>query len=236
MTPHIESKKEEIANIVLMPGDPLRAKYIAEKYLNNYQLINDVRNMFGYTGYYKNKKITVFGSGMGIPSMSIYAYELFHFYNVDCIIRIGSSGSLNKDIKIGDVVLSESVYTESNFAYSYSNQKKDIEYASVNLNSIIKKVAESKNIAIKAGQTICTEVFDPYTISKEFSKRMEGKGIAAEMEAFALFHIANVLKKQATCLMTISDSQFEKRELTVDERERSLDEMILLALESCLQI
>ncbi len=236
MTPHIESKKEDVANIVLMPGDPLRAKYIAEKFLDDYKLINEVRNMFGYTGFYKGKRITIFGSGMGIPSMSIYAYELYHYYEVDTIIRIGSSGSLSENIKINDVVLSESSYTESNFAYSYSNIKKDVEYSTKILNEIIIKTALDRNIKIHLGQTVCTEVFDPYTITDDFSNRMKGKGIAAEMEAFALFHIANQLKKNAACLMTISDSGFETKELTSEERETNLNEMILLALESSLKL
>ncbi len=236
MTPHIESKKEDIASIVLMPGDPLRAKYIAENFLTDYKLINEVRNMFGYTGFYKGKRITVFGSGMGIPSMSIYAYELYKFYDVENIIRIGSSGSLDESIKVGDVVLSTSVYSESNFAYSYSNIKRNIEYASVDLNNIIKNVASDRNIKIVEGQTICTEIFDPYSMSDAFSIRMKDKGIAAEMEAFALFHLADVLEKKAACLMTVSDSSFEERKLTSEERESNLNDMIILALESCLKI
>ncbi len=236
MTPHIESKKEDVASIVLMPGDPLRAKYIAENFLTDYKLINEVRNMFGYTGYYKGKKVTVFGSGMGIPSMSIYAYELYKFYDVENIIRIGSSGSMDSNIKIGDVVLSSSVYSESNFAYSYSNIKRNIEYASEELNEIISEMAALKNIKIFKGQTVCTEVFDPYSMDEAFSLRMKDKGIAAEMEAFALFHIADVLNKKAACLMTISDSPFETRTLTSEERESNLNDMIILALESCLKI
>ena len=108
MTPHIESKKDEIAPLVIMPGDPLRAKYIAEKYLDNPKLVNKIRNMFAYTGYYKNTKVTIFASGMGVPSIGIYAYELFNFYDVQKIIRVGSCGSSKKGIKIKDTILATS--------------------------------------------------------------------------------------------------------------------------------
>ena len=234
-TPHIESKKEEIAEVVLMPGDPLRAKYIAENFLTEAKLINKVRNMYGYTGYYKNKRITVFASGMGIPSIGIYAYELFKFYDVKKIIRIGTSGSSNKDIKLLDVVLSEGSYSKTYFPKLLDNN--DINYinSSSELNNKIIEVAKDKKIDIKYGNTITSDVFDLYCDNiDEFRNNFPNNKnfLAVEMEAFALFYIANKLNRQASCLMTVVDSLYDNRSLTSDEREKSLNEMIELALDS----
>ena len=137
MTAHIESSKEDIADIVLLPGDPLRAKYIAEKFLTDAKLINKVRNIFGYTGYYKNRRVTVFSSGMGIPSVGIYAYELYKFYDVKKIIRIGTCGAVSKEAKIKDLILASNIYSESNFAYTYNDYEEHIVYPSIDLNQKI---------------------------------------------------------------------------------------------------
>ena len=236
MTVHIESKKEDIAKIVLMPGDPLRAKYIAEHYIEDYKLINKVRNMFGYTGYYKGTKITVFASGMGIPSIGIYSYELYKFYDVEKIIRIGTSGSFNKNIKVKDVVLSEGAYCKSYFDQLFDGN--DINYvkASSSLNENIKKRASALHIPLKNGKTITSDVFDLYSNSMEKFKNNfpEDDYLAVEMEAFGLFYIAKRLKKEATCLLTVVDSCYDKRSLTSEEREKSLDQMIVLALDSAI--
>lgn len=234
-TPHIESKKEDIAEVVLMPGDPLRAKYIAEKFLKDYKLVNKVRNMYGYTGYYKDKKITVFASGMGIPSIGIYAYELFKFYDVERIIRIGTSGSSHKDIKLLDVVLSEGSYCKTYFPKLLDNKEVNYIKSSNTLNNKILDVAKEKQINIKYGNTITSDVFDLYCDNiDEFRSNFpnDGNFIAVEMEAFALFYLANKLNKEASCLMTVVDSLYDNRSLTSDEREKSLDEMITLALDS----
>lgn len=235
-TPHIESKLEDIAPVVLMPGDPLRAKYIAEKFLTDYKLINTVRNMFGYTGYYKGNRVTVFASGMGIPSIGIYSYELFKFYNVKKIIRIGTSGSFHKDVKILDVVLSTGSYCKSYFDKLLDDNDIDYIEASQSLNEEIKKVASSKNIPLKVGKTITSDVFDLYCDSEDtFRANFLGDDyLAVEMEAFGLFYIARKLGREASCLMTVVDSFYDKRSLSSEERERSLDQMIEIALDAIL--
>ena len=233
-TPHIESSLEDIAEVVLMPGDPLRAKYIAEEFLTDYKLVNTVRNMFGYTGYYKGKRVTVFASGMGVPSIGIYSYELYKFYHVEKIIRIGTSGSFHKDVKLLDVVLSTGAYCKSYFDQLLDNH--DINYveASHTLNDKIKKVAEDAHIPLKVGKTITSDVFDLYADNEEvFRTNFPGDDyLSVEMEAFGLFYIAKKLGREASCLMTVVDSFYDKRSLSSDERERSLNQMIELALDT----
>ena len=152
---HLVTDKNNIAEIVLLPGDPLRAKYIAENFLEGAQLVNTIRNMFAFTGTYKGKRITVMGSGMGMPSMGIYAYELYHFYDVKKIIRIGTSGAYSKNVHVGDVVLSTAAYTPSNFAYSYSNESVHLEKANEKLTNTIESTAKELNINVIKGPTIC---------------------------------------------------------------------------------
>lgn len=233
-TPHIECEKNDISDLVLMPGDPLRAKYIADKFLEDAKLVNDVRNMFAYTGLYKGKRITVFPSGMGIPSMGIYAYELFNFYDVKKIIRIGTAGSFNKDIKIMDVVLSEGATARTYFSELLDNKVSEFAPASKELNSKIVEVAREKGIECKVGRTITSDVFDPYCSDKEaFASNFFGdKYLACEMEAFALFYLADKFNRDASCLITIVDSKYEDRIVSSEDREKSLDDMITIALES----
>lgn len=235
-TAHIESKEEDIAPVVLMPGDPLRAKYIAENFLEDYKLVNTVRNMFGYTGYYKGIKITVFASGMGIPSIGIYSYELFHFYHVEKIIRIGTSGSFHPEVRVLDVVLSEGAYCKSYFDQLFDGRDIDYIEASKNLNQNIRKKADTFHIPLKVGKTITSDVFDLYVDDEEKfrSNFPDTSFLAVEMEAFGLFYIAKKLGKEAACLMTVVDSLYDKRSLTSEERQTSLNQMIELALESCL--
>jgi len=233
-TAHIESKLEEIAPIVLMPGDPLRAKYIAENFLEDAKLVNKVRNMFGYTGTYKGKKVTVFASGMGIPSIGIYSYELYKYYNVEQIIRIGTCGSFHKDIKLLDVVLSSGAYCKSYFDELLDGVDIDFIQSSDELNRKIMNVAKVKNIPLKYGKTITSDIFDLYCDDKS---RFRGnfpdmEFLSVEMEAFGLFYIAKKLGKEASCLMTVVDSLYDKRSLTSEERETSLNTMIETALES----
>ncbi len=233
-TPHIESKLEDIAPVVLMPGDPLRAKYIAENYLEDAKLINTVRNMFGYTGTYKGKKVTVFASGMGIPSIGIYSYELYKFYNVEQIIRIGTCGSFAKDIKILDVILSNGAYCKSYFDELLDGVDIDFIQSSYELNRKIMNKAKEKNIDLKYGKTITSDVFDLYCDDEDkFRQNYPNMGfLGVEMEAFGLFYIAKKLGKEAACLMTVVDSLYDKRNLTSEERQTSLNNMIELALES----
>ena len=216
MTVHIESKKEDIAEVVLMPGDPLRAKYIAEKFLTDYKLVNRVRNMFAYTGYYKDKRVTVFASGMGVPSIGIYSYELYKFYDVKKIIRIGTSGSFNKDIKVKDVVLSSGAYCKSYFDQLFDGEDIDYIESSKSLNDTIINTANSLNIPLKIGKTITSDVFDLYSDSMEKFKSNfpEEDYLATEMEAFGLFYMASKFKREATCLLTVVDSFYDKKSLT----------------------
>ena len=155
-TPHNEANLGDIAKTVIMPGDPLRAKYIAENFLQNYKLVNSVRGMYAYTGKYKNKEITVMASGMGMPSMGIYCYELYKFYEVENIIRIGSCGAYKPELKLFDIILSENVFSESNYALTLNNDNCHLVSADSNLNSIIKQTALDKKITLYTGNTVCT--------------------------------------------------------------------------------
>lgn len=231
MTPHIEAKKEEIAQTVIMPGDPLRAKYIAETYLENYKLVNTVRNMYAYTGTYNGKKVTVMASGMGMPSIGIYSYELYKFYDVEEIIRVGSAGAYTKDLNLYDIVLVNGCYSESSYAKTQNNCEENILYANENLNFYIKKTAEENNIPITIANVHSSDVF--YKENNNFQEIYEKYGcMCVEMESFALFHNAKLLNKKAACILTISDSLVTHEETTSEERQKSFNQMIELALKT----
>ena len=239
MTPHNEAKKEDIANIVITPGDPLRAKYIAENFLENAVLVNSVRAMYAYTGYYKQKRLTVMAHGMGMPSVGIYSYELFKFYDVDTIIRIGSCGGYSKDLNLFDIILSENCFSESNYALTLNNDNCHLVSASNELNDIICSTANDINVKIHKGNTVCTDCFDLYmTDVNKFLERIpkDFNPLGAEMEAFALFYNAKLLHKKAACLMSVVDSKFIDKIATTDERQTGLNNMIRLGLESALNI
>ncbi len=237
-TPHNEANLGEIAKTVIMPGDPLRAKYIAENFLDNAKLVNSVRGMYAYTGTYKGKELTVMASGMGMPSMGIYCYELYKFYDVDNIIRIGSCGAYSSDLNLFDIILTEKVFTESNFALTLNNENCHIVEANKELNSKISNTSKEINISIVTGNTICTDCFDFYmTDLNQFFNRFpqDFNPIGAEMEAFALFYTAKLLNKKASCLMSVVDSKYIKTVATSEERQNGLNNMIKLALESSLK-
>lgn len=239
MTVHNEAKKGEIAKTVLMPGDPMRAKYIAENFLEDAKLVNQVRGMYAFTGKYKGVEVTVMGSGMGLPSMGIYCYELYQFYDVENIIRIGSCGANSDEIEILDVILAENSYTESNFAKAMTAEDCHIIGTSGKINEVIKMTAKELNQPLRVGNMCATEYFGPYSdISPEKTQSLptELNILGIEMESFALFYTANHLGKHAACLATVSDSAYRKRELTADERERSMNGMITLALESAIKL
>ena len=236
---HCNAKKEDITKTVLMPGDPLRAKYIAENFLENARLVNTVRNMFAYTGTYKGKEITVFSHGMGMASMGIYCYELYKFYDVENIIRIGSCGAYSEDLNIFDTILVDKSYTEGNFAYEWNEKDCHLIESSEFLNVLIESTAKEINIPYIKGNTLCSDCFDGYLESipnliKRFPKELNI--IGAEMEAFALFYMAHYLGRQASCLLTVVDSHYKKQEISSEEREKSLNNMITLALESAIKI
>ena len=238
MTPHNEAKKEDIADIVLMPGDPLRAKYIAENFLENSKLINTVRNMYGYTGFYKGRKMTVFASGMGMPSMGIYAYELYKFYDVKSIIRLGSCGAYSENLNIFDTILVENSYTEGNFAYALEGKECHLISGDSLLSNNLELTAKKKNINLIKGNVLCSEVFDYYVANLDeliarFPKELNI--IGAEMESFALFYTAKYLNKKAACLLTVVDSHYKKQEISAEERETSLNTMIEIALETAIK-
>lgn len=233
-TPHIEAKNEDIASIVIMPGDPLRAKYIAERYLVDYKLVNKVRNMFAYTGYYKGKRVTVMGSGMGCPSIGIYAYELYKFYNVETIIRVGSCGTFHEKIKLLDVILVNNSYSTSNFAKLFNNSDSKLINSTPSVNKVINTVAKKTNTNIHFGNILTSDCFDYYIDFEKMYKSLPENLdlLGAEMESFALFHLASSLKKKAACLLTVVDSRHDKTVISSKDRQSSLNKMLDIALES----
>lgn len=239
MTPHNEAKLSEIAKTVIMAGDPLRVKYIAENYLEEAKLVNKVRGMYCYTGKYKNKEISVMAHGMGIPSMGIYSYELFHIYGVETIIRIGSCGAFSEKLNLNDLILVKSSYTESNYAYTFDNKHVNIASASEDINKKIEETAKEQGISYAKGDMLCNECFDLYLPDKEAVIGRAPKEIellGSEMEAFALFYNAKREGKKAACLLTVVDIPKEAKGLTAEERESSLNNMIKLALETIIKI
>ena len=227
---HIVCEKEDVSEIVLMPGDPLRAKYIAEKYLKDAKLINDIRNMLGYTGYYKNKRITVMASGMGIPSMGIYAYELIKFYGVKKIIRIGTCGALNEIVKIGDLIIPDKATSLSTFAASFSeDEHKTFEASKKLVNDLLNSCKKEAHV----GEILTSDIFDVYSsIDYTLNKLNLKKPLAAEMECFALFHLAKRENIEAACILTCVDSKYENKIISPEERETNLNNMIETALEA----
>lgn len=235
-TPHIESNKNDIASIVIMPGDPNRVKFIVDNYIDDAKLVNDVRGELGFTGYYKGKRVTIFSSGMGIPSMGIYSHELFTEYDVKVIIRVGSAGSYSEDLKVNDLFLVESAYSESNYAIYYLNdENQEVVNSSEEINDIIINTSKELNLDLKVGRCHSTEAF--YT--KDFDMNMirdDKKCDCVEMETYSLFTNAKALNKKAACILTISDSFITGEALTSDERETNFKQMIELTLESAINI
>ncbi|MDR1877772.1 MAG: purine-nucleoside phosphorylase [Flavobacteriaceae bacterium] len=231
-TAHIQAEFGEIAKTVLMPGDPLRARHLVENYLENPVQFNSVRNMFGYTGTYKGTKISIMGSGMGMPSIGIYSYELYSQYGVENIIRIGSAGSYVKEVKVYDVVLADSAYSQSSYARIQSGYDKDKTYPSEKLNAEIIKKAQELQLPVNQSCVHSSDVF--YVEGGTDYKRLaeEHGCTCVEMESFALFHNAKVLGKNAACLLTISDSFITKEEISAEARQTSFDKMMKLALET----
>ena len=237
-TPHNEANKNDIAKTVIMPGDPLRAKYIVENFFDDYRLVNQVRGMYAYTGHYKGKELTIMAHGMGMPSIGIYSYELFKFYDVENIIRIGSCGSYIPELKLFDVILSENCYTEGNYALTLNNDNCHLVSSSTELNNIIENTSKDLNINLFKGNTVCGDCFDLYMtdINQYFSRiPNDFNPISAEMEAFALFYNAKIFNKKASCLMSVVDSKYIKDIVTPEERETGLNKMIQLALDSAIK-
>ncbi len=230
-TAHIESEQSQIAKNVIMPGDPLRAKYIAENFLEDVVCVNTVRNCLGYTGTYHGTPITVFASGMGMPSIGIYSYELFKYYGVENIIRVGTAGSYSKEIEVLDIVLTQKSYSDSSFALVQNGFQGDYIEASEKLNQKIFETALEKNMKVNKQNIYSSDVF--YNdISSKLVEKYDLKIV--EMESFALFHNAKILGKNAACLLTISNNFETGEETTSQMREQGFKEMMILALDSCL--
>ena len=229
-TPHITAKLGDFAKTVLMPGDPLRAKFIAENYLENAVLVNNVRGINGYTGYYKGKKVSVMASGMGQPSMGIYSYELFKFYNVQNIIRIGSCGSFDKDLHVKDLIIAMGACTNSNYASQYNLRGTFSAIADFELTKRAVKLCEDKKLNFKVGNILSSDNFyDDSNSSLDWAKMGV---LATEMEAYALYCNALRLKKSALCICTVSDSLVNPTEnTTAEERQTSFRDMMEVALE-----
>ncbi|MDO4322128.1 MAG: purine-nucleoside phosphorylase [Lachnospiraceae bacterium] len=229
-TPHISANNGDFAKTVLMPGDPLRAQYIAETYLENPKRITAVRNMFGYTGTYKGKTISVMGAGMGMPSIGIYSYELFHFYDVDQIIRIGSAGALQDDLNLMDVVIGMGACTDSCYAMQYGLPGTFAPIADYGLLKSAVEIAETQGTKVVVGNILSSDVF--YNENSTVNDLWRGMGVlATEMEAAALYMNAARAKKKALCMLTISDHIYTGDALSARDRQLGFRKMMEIALE-----
>lgn len=235
-TPHNQAEKGQFAKCVLMPGDPLRAKYVAEHFLEDVKLVNQVRNVLGYTGTYHGKPVSVMASGMGMPSIGIYSYELYKFYDVESIIRIGSAGSYDKDLKVYDLILADSAYSRSSYALCQSGDTEEIQYPDSELNYGIVDAGKRLGIPVALGRIHSSDAFycEPGQLGYEYYRK-EKNCLCVEMESFALFHNAKVLGKKAACLLTISDSMVTHEETTAEERQNAFTNMMEVALEAAVR-
>ena len=230
-TPHNSAKQGEIAKKVLMPGDPLRAKFIAENFLDNPECVNKVRNMFAFTGTYKGNEVTVMGGGMGMPSIGIYSYELFHFYDVDKIIRIGSAGALQDDVNLMDVVLAQGACTDSNYARQFCLPGTFAPIASYSLLKSAADAADRLGIPVHVGNVLSGDVF--YNDDKTVNDSWRKMGVlCVEMECAALFMNAARAGKEALGILTISDHIYRPESLPAEAREKSFRQMMEIALEA----
>ena len=233
-TPHNTASPGQIASTVLMPGDPLRAKFIAEHFLENPVQFNSVRGMLGFTGLYKGVPVSVMGSGMGMPSIGIYSYELYSHYDVDNIIRVGSAGAYDPDLKLFDVLLVTSAWSESTYAHTQGGYTEDVILPSPALNDKLRKSAATAGHPITEGRIHSSDVFYRQPTDSDIPYwqiiRDEKGLLAVEMESFALFHNAAVCGKNAACVLTISDSLAHAQETTAEEREKSFTHMMEIAL------
>lgn len=229
-TPHNSASAGDFAKTVLMPGDPLRAKYIAETYLESPKQVTAIRNMLGYTGTYKGKEISVMGSGMGMPSIGIYSYELFHFYDVDHIIRIGSAGGLQDSLKLMDIVVAMGACTNSNFASQYELPGTFAPTADYGLMSRAIEIAKAQGTHVVVGNVLSSDTF--YSADSTANDKWKSMGVlAVEMEAAALYMNAAKAGKKALCLLTISDHIYTGEELSAADRQLSFGKMMEIALE-----
>ena len=229
-TPHINATPDDFAKTVLMPGDPLRSEFVAKNMLENAVLINNVRGIKGYTGTYKGKKVSVMASGMGMPSIGIYSYELFNFFNVDNIIRIGTAGAYDKDIKLREIVLAMGASTNSAYALQFGLNGTFAPIASFKLLSDANNIALGKGLKCTVGNVLSSDTF--YSDEKDMAEKWASLGIkCVEMETAALYINAAKAKKNALSILTISDNVITGESTTSDERQSSFTDMVELALE-----
>ncbi len=229
-TPHITAKKGDFAQTVLMPGDPLRAKFIAETFLEDAVLVNNVRGINGYTGYYKGKRVSVMASGMGQPSMAIYSYELFNFYDVETIIRIGSCGAIDGDLKLKDIVIAMGACTNGNYASQYSLPGTFSAIADFELVKNAVEICKRDNVRFKVGNILSSDTF--YDDSNSTLKWAKMGVLGVEMESYALYCNALRANKKALCICTVSDSIVHPDQITsAEERQNSFTQMMEIALE-----
>ena len=236
-TPHNTAPEGAFAKTVLMPGDPLRAKFIAETFLTDVKLVTSVRNVYGFTGLYKGKPVSVMASGMGMPSIGIYSWELYNFYGVENIIRVGSAGSYTDRLDVLDVCLAESAFSDSTYAQCQNGDTANVKYPSETINMVTLETAKKLGIDCKLCKVHSSDAFytDPKLGGWEALKARTGSE-CVEMESFALFHNAQVLGKGAACLLTISDSFITKKELSADDRQNAFRTMMELALETAINL
>ncbi len=233
-TPHNNATKDQIAKTVLMPGDPLRAKVVAETFLDNPVCFNEVRGMLGFTGTYKGHTLSVMGSGMGIPSIAIYSYELYHFYDVDTIIRIGSAGGLAPQVNLRDIVIGQAACTDSNFAAQYKLPGTIAPIADFALVRRAVEVAESLGANYHVGNLLSSDVFYSERETSEAWAKMGVLGV--EMEAAALYLNATAAGKRALGIMTVSDLVLREGSLPAEERQNSFTQMMEIALETAISV
>ena len=237
-TPHIEAAQKGFARTVLMPGDPLRAKFIAETFLKNPVQVNGVRGMLGFTGTYKDKKVSVMGSGMGQPSIGIYSYELFKFYGVENIIRVGSCGAYSPALNVYDVLVASTAYSDTTYAKMQNGSDDKFAFPSKHINETIMETAKELEIPVSAHKIYSSDVFYMESaLAEAHIKKMNDMGMGAvEMESFALFTNANILGKKAACILTVSDSLATGQETTSTERQKAFTNMMKIALETAVNI
>lgn len=234
MSVHIEAKEGQIAETVLLPGDPLRAKYIAETFLTDVEQYNSVRNMFGYTGLYKGERISVQGTGMGLPSMMIYAEELITSYQVKNLIRVGTAGGMKMDVKVRDVVLAQGATTDSSInRHTFHNQVDFAPLANFDLLRTAYEVGMEKGMNIKVGNVLSADRFYNEELDK---KKLADYGVlAVEMEAAGLYTLAAKYNRKALAILTISDHLLTGEETSSQERERTFNDMMIVALEAAVK-
>lgn len=231
-TPHIEAKIHEIAKTVILTGDPNRATFMAEKFLKKAKIVSSVRGNLCYTGLYKNKKVSIMSCGMGSPSMGIYAYELFNFYNVENIVRVGTAGSIDKEIGLGDIVVAKEVTTDTNlYKLAQKNGGETIFLAQKKAIEILTSQTDNKNCVEKRGSVHFGKVYSTETFYSSPKDAKKSKAMCVEMEAGALYATAKKLKKNAVAILTISDNLISGEKLSIKDRETKVEKMFIFALE-----